>query len=353
LFVFEEMNNTKKPKGKASQQPPEPISSTILKSFNTFGVLQDHTFHDDDDQESTSESAFKNISFSDNISEIKGLSQQLLSRLESLERQMSQVETSSKLALEENLSTKSKCNHLLEEHYNFKKDVRTLLGLESPNSTSRTDRLSTDSAQDVNFSFRAVIEQISNPLEPLSNHNYEHFMIQYTKWKNYKGRGGFLSLYGYVYKSPTVFNVFLQKAKSTDPSFHFHDLHDDDNFFKQLMEKVFFPTGFDITAFSSLIKSKKMTSFSIQNVSQFAFEISSIITLLSEQIKDLLTPDLWHIVCTFTQPLGFQKFLSRRCPSNRKQFLSTLDSSACLYDQQFIIQQSDLDSAARRQSPET
>ena len=51
-------------------------------------------------------------------------------------------------------------------------------------------------------------------------------------------------------------------------------LHDDDNFFKQLMEKVFFPTGFDITAFSSLIKSKKMTSFSIQNVSQFAFEIS-------------------------------------------------------------------------------
>lgn len=238
-------------------------------------------------------------------------------------------------------SLKSKYNHLLEEHYNFKKDVRTLLGLESPPSNVQKDPLSTQSGMDINFSFRAVIEQISNPLDPLLNHNFQHFMVQYAKWKNYKGRGGFLSLYGYVQKSPAVFNVFLHTAKSTDPSFDFHILHDDEAFFTQLIDKVFFPSGFDITAFRSLIKSKKMTTFSISNVAQYAFDISSIISLLFEQLDELLTPDLWHVTCAFTQPHGFQKFLSRRCPSNRKQFLSTLDSSARLYDQQYLIQQSE------------
>ena len=166
-------------------------------------------------------------------------------------------------------------------------------------------------------------------------------MVQYAKWKKYKGRGGSLSLYGYVHKSPAVFAVFLRMAKSFDSSFEFNQITNDDSFLRQLMASVFFATGFDITAFASLIKSKKMTTFSIQNVAQYAFDISSIIDLLIDQLEDLLTPDLWEVICNFAHPPAFQKFLSRRCPSNRNKFLSTLDSSARLFEQQHFIQIAD------------
>ena len=166
--------------------------------------------------------------------------------LDLLSGQLSELQTSHN-ALEQKFSLseteigsiKCKYNHLLEEHYNFKKDVRSLLGMESPPSNLHADPLSTGSGLDINHSFRAVIEQISNPLDPLLNHNFQHFMVQYAKWKNYKGRGGSLSLYGYVHKSPAVFAVFLRMAKSFDSSFEFNQITNDDSFLRQLKASVF------------------------------------------------------------------------------------------------------------------
>ena len=78
-------------------------------------------------------------------------------------------------------SLKSKYSRLLEENYDFKKNGCSFLRMESPPSNLLADPFLGNSGLDVNQSFRAVIEQISNPLDPLINHNFQHFMTQYAK----------------------------------------------------------------------------------------------------------------------------------------------------------------------------
>ena len=291
-------------------------SAAAISNGNTYSPISSYASTDFDDKEdSASDTREDSI-----LTRLKDTLDLLSGQLSELQKSRNALEQKFSLSETEIGFMKCKYNHLLEEHYNFKKDVRSLLGMESPPSNLHADPLSTGSGLDINHSFRAVIEQISNPLDPLLNHNFQHFMVQYAKWKNYKGRGGSLSLYGYVHKSPAVFAVFLRMAKSFDSSFEFNQITNDDSFLRQLMASVFFATGFDITAFASLIKSKKMTTFSIQNVAQYAFDISSIIDLLIDQLEDLLTPDLWEVVCNFAHPPAFQKFSSRRCPSNRNKF---------------------------------
>jgi len=105
-------------------------------------------------------------------------------------------------------------------------------------------------------SFHMVLEKIGNPLDPLSNHHFQTFLSHFTKWQTYRDRGGSMSLYGYVQNSPAASDIYLTNAKVQDPSFLFNPLYDNNKFFGQLIDYVFFPTGFDLPAFDILIKDK-------------------------------------------------------------------------------------------------
>ena len=148
-----------------------------------------------------------------------------------------------------------------ELFYNFKKDVKDYLGLDTPSRLDGSNFSSTEEDRDIPMSFRHVLEKITNPLDPLPNHHFQTFLSYYTKWQLYRGRGGAISLYGYIQTSPSVYAIYLAKARSQDPSFQFTKVQDNVFFFNQLINFVFFPTGFDISAFEILIKEKRMKQF--------------------------------------------------------------------------------------------
>ena len=135
-----------------------------------------------------------------------------------------------------------------------KKDVKDYLGLDTPSRMDGSNLSSTEEDRDIPLSFRHVLEKITNPLDPLPNHHFQTFLSYYTKWQLYRGRGGAMSLYGYIQTSPSVYAIYLAKARSQDPSFQFTKVQDNAFFFNQLINFVFSPTGFDISAFKILIK---------------------------------------------------------------------------------------------------
>ena len=194
-----------------------------------------------------------------------------------------------------------------ELFYNFKKDVTDYLGLDTPSRINGSNLLSTDEDHNIPLSFRHVLEKITNPLDPIPNHHFQTFLTYYTKWQLYSGRGGTISLYGYIQTSPAVYDLYLAKARSQDPLFHFTKVHDNAFFFTQLIDFVFFPTGFDISAFEILVKEKRMKQFSIAAAGQYAFDVNVIVHALSNQIVSLNTSDLWRIVASYVAPHPFQK----------------------------------------------
>ena len=224
-----------------------------------------------------------------------------------------------------------------ELFYNFKKDVKDYLGLDTPSRLNESGLLTTDDDRDIPLSFRHVLEKITNPLDPLPNHHFQTFLTYYTKWQLYHGRGGVISLYGYVQTSPAVYDIYLAKARSQDPSFQFTKVKDNAFFFNQLIDFVFFPVGFDISAFEILIKEKRMKQFSIASAGQYAFDVNVIVQALSTQIGPLNTSDLWRVVATFVSPPPFQKFIMNRVPPSSAKFLSYLDQFAKLYDQRVAM----------------
>ena len=225
-----------------------------------------------------------------------------------------------------------------ELFYNFKKDVKDYLGLDTPSRMNGSNLLSTDEDRNIPLSFRHVLEKITNPLDPIPNHHFQTFLTYYTKWQLYSGRGGTISLYGYIQTSPAVYDIYLAKARSQDPSFHFTKVHDNAFFFTQLIDFVFFSTGFDISAFEILVKEKRMKQFSIAAAGQYAFDVNVIVHALSNQIVSLNTSDLWRIVASYVAPHPFQKFIMTRVPPSSAKFLSYLDQFAKLYDQRAAME---------------
>jgi len=189
----------------------------------------------------------------------------------------------------------------------FKKDVHDYLGFPSSPLSLAISHFSSfgDSMRN---SFRIVLEKIGNPSDPLPNHNFQTFMSHFTKWQTYRDRGGSMSLYGYVRNSPAVFDIYLANAKVQDPSFLFNPLHDNDKLFGQLIDYVFFSTGFDLHAFEILIKNKRLRSFSIAATGQYAFDVNVMLQALISQLKSLNTSDLWKVVSNYVAPQAFQNF---------------------------------------------
>ena len=235
-------------------------------------------------------------------------------------------------------SQKDNYAQVQENFFYFKKDVRHYLGLDTPSRMYDSNLPSSDSEHDLPLSFRHVLEKITNPLEPIPNHHFQTFLTYYTKWQLYRGRGGVISLYGYVQTSPAVYAIYLTKARSQDPSFHFTKVQDNEFFFTQLIDFVFFPMGFDISAFEILVKEKRMKQFSIAAAGQYAFDDNVIVNALSNQIVSLNISDLWKIVASYVAPHPFQKFIMTRVPRSSAQFLSYLDKFATLYDQRAAME---------------
>ena len=105
------------------------------------------------------------------------------------------------------------------------------------------------------MSFRMVLEKIGNPLDILTNHHFQTFLTQFKKWQHYRDRGGYLSLYGYVQTLPAVYDLYLKKAKSQDPSFQF-TITDNALLSSELLDHIFFSHDFDIAVFDMLVKDK-------------------------------------------------------------------------------------------------
>ena len=80
-------------------------------------------------------------------------------------------------------------------------------------------------------------------------------------------------MYGYIQTSPSVYAIYLAKARSQDPPFQFTKLNDNPLFFNQLIDFVFFPTDFDVSVFEILLKEKRMKQFSIALAGQYAFDV--------------------------------------------------------------------------------
>ena len=83
----------------------------------------------------------------------------------------------------------------------FKKDVHDYIGFASSPLSPAISHLSSFGDPMCN-SFRMVLEKIGNPL---SNHHFQTFLSQFTKWHTYRDRGGSMSLYGYLQNIPRCF----------------------------------------------------------------------------------------------------------------------------------------------------
>ena len=311
-------------------------NSRSLKVTNSFSALSE-----EEDTSETEKSTTETVVLT-SVDSLRNKVQDLADIVRALQ---TDVETLKNLVKENN---KNNNVDLSEKFYNFKKDVKDFLGLDSPSNINGSGLPSSET--DIQLSFRAVLEKISNPLDPPPNHDFHTFLSHYSKWKTYRSRGGFLSLFGYIQNSPSVYDVYLRKARSHDHSFYFHNVTDSDNFFNQLIDHVFFPNGFDLQAFEVLVKTKKMLHFSIQQAAQFAFDINSLLTLLPIQLQPLHTPDLWKVVTKFVSPKSFQSFLYSKCPRTREQFLSAIDNCARIFDQQSALSTTSEDSHMHRRS---
>ena len=62
-----------------------------------------------------------------------------------------------------------------ELFYNFKKDVKDYLGLDTPSRMTGSNLLSIDEDRDIPLSFRHVLEKITNPLDPIPNYHFQFF----------------------------------------------------------------------------------------------------------------------------------------------------------------------------------
>ena len=283
------------------------------------------------------------LSLADEFKEIKDLVTKFTERLDSLEAKLN-LQQPPDLSLSVNveklatrLSTcESNYDTVVQKFYNYKKDVHDYLGMGTPSYMNSSNVPSPSHDHDVPMSFRMVLEKIGNPLDPLTNHHFQTFLTQYNKWQHYRDRGGYLSLYGYVQTSPAVYDLYLRKAKSQDPSFTF-TITDNSLFFSELLDHVFFPNGFDIAAFDMLIKDKRMKSFSILSAGQYAFDVNLILLSLQSQLKTINSSDLWNVVSMHVSPPQFQKFLQKRLPPSQKQFLTYIDQSAKLFDQRVTM----------------
>jgi len=186
----------------------------------------------------------------------------------------------------------------------------------TPSYMSSSNVPSPSQDHDIPMSFRMVLEKIGNPLDPLNNHHFQTFLTQYNKWQQYRDRGGYLSLYGYVklYQlcMPFIFdrpNLKILHSRLLSLTIHF---------FSELLDHVFFPHGFDIAAFDMLIKDKRMKSFSILSTGQYAFDVNVIVLSLQSQLKSINIPDLWNDVSIHVSLPPFQKFLQKRLIPSQK-----------------------------------
>ena len=102
-----------------------------------------------------------------------------------------------------------------------------------------------------------------------------------------------------------MYDIYLAKARSPDPSFQFTKVQDNAFFFTQLIYFVFFPTGFDISAFEILVKEKRMKQFFIASAGPYAFDVNVFVHALSTQIFPLNTSDLWRVVASYIAPHPF------------------------------------------------
>ena len=143
------MSGTNRKTNKASS------NASDRSTGNTFTPISYASTDPDGKEDSESDTRDDSIltRLQDTLALLTGQLSELRSSHNTLERKFSTSETEIGMM-------KVKYNHLLEEHYNFKKDVRSFLGMESPPSNLHADPLSSDSGLDINHSFRAVIEQI-------------------------------------------------------------------------------------------------------------------------------------------------------------------------------------------------
>jgi len=98
--------------------------------------------------------------------------------------------------------------------------------------------------------FRMVLIKIDNSLEPQTNHHFQTFVTQHNKWQYYQ----------------TSLSVYDLYSKSQYPSFQFTII--DSAFFSELLDHVLF-------SFLTVIKDKRMKSFSMFSVGQYAFDVIS------------------------------------------------------------------------------
>ena len=148
------------------------------------------------------------------------------------------------------LENKSAHADTQELFYNFKKDVKNYLGIDIPSRMHGSNLSITDEDHDIPLTFRHVLEKITNPLDLIPNHHFQPFLTHYTKRQLNSGRVGVISLYGYVQTSPAVYDIYLAKARSQDPSFYLTNVQDNAFFFTQLIDFVFFPPVASISQLS-------------------------------------------------------------------------------------------------------
>lgn len=159
-----------------------------------------------------------------------------------------------------------------------------------------------------------------------------HCFIQHVK---YKAKHGSLSFISILLKSPSIFQIFLEKIKLVDSSFSFDYTASDIQVLSTLLEKVFYPEGFTVEAFQLLISAYPMkTPITVQSAYEYALFIKDVTTSLASILPQAATPisQCWNVVLTGIEKGHILRHkLSSEHPQRFVHFYKCLDRKITSY----------------------
>lgn len=145
----------------------------------------------------------------------------------------------------------------------------------------------------------AIQESVTNKQPFLSDPSCPSLISCYINYKKYKEKNGINNFAHTLSKSPSIFRIYLDKIKSTNPDFILPPHLSDSDLLRELLSKVYYPDGFSIDGFQLLISANPMkTPITVQTAYEYALFIKDVTEALDSILPQAapLVLKCWDIV---------------------------------------------------------
>ena len=181
-----------------------------------------------------------------------------------------------------------------------------------------------------------LYETAVNKVSPPEDDSFSTVLTTYLKHKIYRRNGGSLSFRELLSQAPEIIELIVKRAQLRDPTYEFPDISImDDNFLSHLIEKVYYPTGFSISAFRILINTKPLLGkFTLQKAAAYGLHVHTIITTIIQKLLLHQIDSCWQVVIKgVIDDHKFQNSLRNQDPTSYDQFWSIIDDRARIFSE--------------------